>query len=63
LFVGSPAAGAWAATIATIIENCRMQDIDPYRYMCDTVAAMHAGRSDYDALTPQANGVALTQVV
>jgi hypothetical protein len=40
-----------------------MQDIDPYRYMCDTVAAMHAGRSDYDALTPQANGVALTQVV
>jgi hypothetical protein len=31
-----------------------MQDIDPYRYMCDTVAAMHAGRSDYDALTPQA---------
>lgn len=54
LFIGSPAAGAWAATIATIIENCRMQDIDPYRYMCDTVAAMHAGRSDYDALTPQA---------
>jgi len=54
LFVGSPAAGEWAATIATIIENCRMQDLDPYRYLCDTVAELHTGRTDYAALTPQA---------
>lgn len=54
LFFGSEAGGERAATIATIIENCRMQDLDPYRYLCDTVAALHAGRKDYAALTPQA---------
>ena len=54
LFFGSPAGGERAATIATIIENCRMQDLDPYRYLCDTVAALHTGRTDYAALTPQA---------
>lgn len=54
LFFGSPAGGERAATIATIIENCRSQQIDPYRYLCDTVAALHAGRTDYAALTPQA---------
>jgi transposase len=54
LFFGSPAGGQRAATIATIIENCRSQDLDPYRYLCDTVAALHTGRTDYAALTPQA---------
>lgn len=54
LFFGSEAGGERAATIATIIENCRMQDLDPYRYLCDTVAELHAGRTDYTALTPQA---------
>ena len=54
LFFGSHAGGERAATIATIIENCRMQDLDPYRYLCDTVAALHAGRNDYATLTPQA---------
>jgi transposase len=54
LFFGSPAGGERAATIATIIDNCRQQDLDPYRYLCDTVAALHAGRTDYPALTPQA---------
>jgi transposase len=54
LFVGSQAGGERAATIATIIENCRMQGIDPYRYLCNTVAALHTGRTDFDALTPQA---------
>lgn len=54
LFLGSHAGGERAATIATIIENCRMQGIDPYGYLCHTVAALHAGRTDYAALTPQA---------
>jgi transposase len=54
LFFGSEAGGERAALIATVIENCRMQHLDPYRYLCDTVAAMHAGRTDYAALTPQA---------
>ena len=54
LFFGSPAGGERAATIATIIENCRSQHLDPYRYLCDTVAALHTGRTDYAALTPQA---------
>ena len=58
LFFGSEAGGERAAIIATVIENCRMQDLDPYRYICDTVAALHAGRKDYAALTPQ---VAATQ--
>jgi transposase len=54
LFFGSEAGGERAAIIATIIENCRMQHLDPYRYLCDTVAALHAGRTDYAGLTPQA---------
>ena len=54
LFFGSPEGGERAATVATIIENCRMQDLDPYRYLCDTVAALHAGRTDYADMLPQA---------
>jgi transposase len=54
LFFGSASGGERAAVIATIIENCRMQGIDPYSYLLDTVAALHAGRTDYAALTPQA---------
>ena len=54
LFFGSAAGGERAAIIATIIENCRRQDLDPYAYLLDTVAALHAGRTDYTALTPQA---------
>lgn len=58
LFFGSPAGGERAATIATIIENCRMQGLDPYAYLLDTVSALHAGRTDYAALTPQAVAIA-----
>lgn len=54
LFFGSEAGGARAAAIVTIIENCRMQALDPYRYLCETITALHAGRTDYAALTPQA---------
>jgi transposase len=54
LFFGSEAGGERAAIIATVIENCRTQDLDPYCYLCDTVAALHTGTKDYAALTPQA---------
>jgi transposase len=54
LFLGSHAGGERAAIIATIIENCRMQAMDPFAYLLDTVAALHQGRKDYDALTPHA---------
>jgi transposase len=54
LFFGSPAGGERAAAIGTIIENCRQQHLDPYRYLCDTIAALHTGTTDYAALTPRA---------
>jgi len=54
LFVGSATGGERAATLATLIENCRLQGLDPYAYLCDTVAALHQGRTDYHALTPRA---------
>lgn len=54
LFFGSLAGGERAAAISTIIENCRMQDIDPYGYLLETVAALHRGCTDYHALTPHA---------
>jgi hypothetical protein len=54
LFFGSAAGGERAATIATIIDNCRRADLDPYCYLSDTIAALNAGRTDYAALTPHA---------
>lgn len=54
LFLGSPAGGERAAIIATIIENCRRQHLDPAKYLRDVVALLHAGRTDYANLTPQA---------
>ena len=54
LFVGSVTGGERAAILATLIENCRMQGLDPYAYLCATVAALHQGRTDYHALTPRA---------
>jgi transposase len=54
LFFGSPAGGERAAIIATLIENCRMQAIDPNAYLRDTIAALHRGDTDHAALTPQA---------
>jgi hypothetical protein len=49
-FLGSPAGGERVAIVATIIENCRMQGMNPYAYMLDTLAILHRGCTDYDSL-------------
>ncbi len=58
LFFGSQAGGERAAIVATLIENCRIQGLDPYAYLLDTVSHLHRGRTDYDALTPRAVALA-----
>lgn len=54
LFVGSDRGGAWAATLFSICQSCRLVGIDPYRYLCDVFAQLHTGRTDYDAMRPVA---------
>lgn len=61
LFLGSHAGGERAAIIATIIENCRMQGLNPFTYLLDTVSVLHQGRTDYHALTPAAVATARDQ--
>ena len=58
LFLGSTAGGERAAIIATLIENCRMQGIDPAAYLRTTIAAIHRGCTDYAALTPHVSASA-----
>jgi transposase len=54
LFVGSTDGERWAAIFYSLMENCRIQKLDPYRYLVDIFAAIHAGQRDYHALTPRA---------
>lgn len=37
LFIGHPKAGKTSAVIYTIIENCRMNEIDPFSYLVDVL--------------------------
>lgn len=37
LFVGSEEGGRWAAVAYTLIESCKLNGIDPYRYLCDVL--------------------------
>ena len=37
LFIGHPKAGQMSAIIYTIVENCRMWDINPLEYLCDVL--------------------------
>lgn len=37
LFVGSEAGGHWAAVCYSIIESCRLNGVDPYRYLKDVL--------------------------
>jgi transposase len=55
LFFGSLVGGQRAAVIATLIDNCRRQGIDPFIYLLDTAAALHRGATDYHDLTPLAS--------
>ncbi len=56
LFVGSEDGGEWAATLYSIIESCRLQKIDPRRYLehvTPILVRTPAGQLDADALTPR----------
>lgn len=33
LFVGSEEGGRWAATAYTLIESCKLNGVEPYRYL------------------------------
>jgi len=51
LFVGSEDAGAWCATLYSLIESCRISGIDIRAYLDHAVAGLHAGQ-DPAELTP-----------
>ncbi len=53
LFVGSDRGGAWAATMFTICQSCRLVNLDPYRYLVEIFAELHTGRMDYGNLRPK----------
>jgi transposase len=40
LFLGSPDGGAWTATALTILRSCRLQKLDPYRYLAAVTPAL-----------------------
>ena len=54
LFFGSLAGGQRAAVIATLIDNCRRQAIDPFTYLGQVTAALNQGCTDYLSLSPLA---------
>ena len=54
LSFGTLAAGQRAAIIATLIDNCRRHDLDPFAYLLDTAASLHQGCTAYHELTPAA---------
>lgn len=55
LFVGSEDAGEWAAIFFSLIESCRMQKIDPRRYLAHVTPLLTSAKPpDAAALTPLA---------
>ena len=57
LFVGSEAAGEWAADCYSIMESCRLQGLDPRDYMRAVTPILLENRAnqdfDYTQLTPK----------
>jgi hypothetical protein len=53
LFVGSEDAGAWCATMYSLIESARLNNIEVRTYLTRAVAGIHAGE-DPATLTPAA---------
>ncbi len=51
LFVGSEDAGDWCATMYSIVESCRMCDLNLREYLTTVVAELHQG-TPADDLTP-----------
>jgi transposase len=56
LFAGSDGGADHWATIATLIETCKLNDIDPLSYLTDVLARIVSGHPnrDIDALLPWA---------
>ena len=51
-FIGSEDATDWAATNFTIFESCRLAKVNPRAWLRYVIARMHAGDTDYAAMTP-----------
>ena len=51
-FIGSEDATAWAATNFTIFESCRLAKAEPRAWLRHVIARIHAGDTDYAAMTP-----------
>jgi len=54
LFFGAESGGERAAILASVIENCRIVDIDPYAYLVDVFREIHRGALVPTQMTPQA---------
>ena len=54
LFAGHDAGAANWGVIASLIETCKLNDVDPHAYLADTLSAIVNGhkQSDIDALLP-----------
>jgi transposase len=53
LFVGSEDAGKWAAICYSVIESCRLMEVDPREYLVVATEGIHQGK-DPATLTPKA---------
>ena len=51
-FIGSEDATDWAATNFTLFESCRLAKIEPRAWLRLVIARIHAGDTDYAAMTP-----------
>lgn len=51
-FIGSEDATAWAATNFTLFESCRLAKVEPRAWLRLVIARIHAGDTDYAAMTP-----------
>jgi transposase len=60
LFVGSEDSGRWSAIFFSLIESCRMQKIDPRRYLAEvTRRLVHQSGVDPGSLTPASMAASL----
>jgi hypothetical protein len=54
LFAGSPAGGKRAATLYSLVQSCRLQKIDPFKYLRDVIGRLHSHpMSRIGELTPR----------
>ena len=56
LFAGSDGGAEYWATAASLIETCKLNDVDPLAYLADVLTGIVAGHpdSDIDRLLPWA---------